>query len=189
MDEITYEQARYRGKHWGQARGYYSFGGGHIFKGDWYKGKKRVIQGWANLYYRHQHAIETWRRDRGLENAIGEPRKPSLSPSTFLVNNEGDAYWNQAQQINKLDADGRFVHSHRIYDQKAYVVGIGWARSWRSQSSTRMHYSTYAARLEEFRAAIEEAAAAVNDEIIEWRLVYAHEAAYVAECYPDAIKV
>jgi hypothetical protein len=185
---VTYEEARYRAKHWGQAHGYYSFGGGHIFYGDWFKGKKRVVQGWANLYDMHRHTIESWRRARGLKNALGEPLRPSLSPITFIVNYEEGAEWNMYQQIHQLDRNGEHVHSTRIKDQKAYVIGIGWNGSYRA-GSTRVIYDTWNERLRAFRQAIEDAAEIDHDEIIDWRLVYAHEARYVAKCYPDAINI
>lgn len=185
MEQVTYEQAIYRARHWGHEHDFASVGGGWIYYGN---SEKSFCHGWSRLYDMKRHTIETWRRSKGLKNAIGEPLRPSLSPVTFHVNYEEGAEWNMYQQINQLDKHGEHVHSTRIKDQKAYVVGIAWNRSYRT-GSTRLTYETWDERLRAFRQAIMDAAEIDHDEIIDWRLVYAHELRYVAECYPDAINI
>ncbi len=184
MKQVTYEQAIYRARHWGHEHGFASVGGGWIYYGN---SEKSFCHGWSTLYYMRKRTIETWRRARGLKNAIGEPLKPSLSVA-FVQAPSDKGYWNTIQQIHQLDRQGIYVGSTNARDQKSYVIGIGWEGSWRA-GSTRLSYSSYDERLLAFRQAIKDAAEVDHDEIIEWRLVYAHEAKYVAECYPDAIKV
>ena len=185
MDEVTYETAVYRAKHWGNEHGFFSVGGGWIY--DNVNPGKSFCHGWSVLYDRRRRTIETWRRARGLKNAIGEPLKPSLSVAHVQAYSD-KGYWNTVQQIFQLDRQGIHVGSTNQRDQKCYVIGIAWERSYRA-GSTRLIYSSYEERIRAFRQAIKDAAEIDHDEIIEWRLVYAHEAKYVAECYPDAIKI
>lgn len=55
--EKVYDPARYWGRKWGKAHGYYGEVGGWIY----YKEREKpACQGWANLYYLNRHTIEAW---------------------------------------------------------------------------------------------------------------------------------
>ena len=75
----------------------------------------------------------------------------------------------------------------RAASMATYLVGIGTKNTYLYPGSTRTQYGTYHDRISEFKVYITRIARFFDDDIAEWRYIYAHRICDVRKCYPEAI--